>query len=500
MLIRPGIGDIRLIFYHIGKIIIIVGFSLLFPLFTAIFFQEKAPQIDFLFSFLLFLNIGLFLTLFFKIEKEMRWMHAMVIVSLSWLFMAILGAIPLYLSGHWGSFLDAVFEAMSGFATTGLTLAKDPEHLSMAHQMWRHLMQFIGGQGIVIMALSFLGKGLGGVFRIYIGEAREEKIFPNIIDTARFMWVLSIIYLLLGSFILGGILRLEGFSLKSAFFQGLFIFMAGFATGGFTPYSQSILYYHSFSFELATIFIMFLGMINFKLHYSLWTGNRKEFWRDIEIITLSFTIFSTFLLVAMGLSEKGIYPQAIALFRQGFYQLISAHTGTGYMTIYAKEFIKGWLGLAMVGIIIAMGLGGATCSTAGGIKALRIGLVFKAFLQDVKQLMQPDNTVLVEKFHHIRDFVLEDRYVRSAATIFLAYLILYFLGAIVGMLCGYPFLEALFESTSAGANVGLSCGITSPSMPTILKITYIFEMWIGRLEFVAIFTLWGFIIALVKGK
>lgn len=140
------------------------------------------------------------------------------------------------------------------------------------------------------------------------------------------------------------------------------------------------------------------------------------------------------------------------------------------------------------------------CSTTGGIKALRVGLVFKAFIQDVKQLMQPETAVLVEKFHHIKDLILEDRQLRSAALIFLAYLGLFLLGSIAGMACGYPFLDSLFESASAGANVGLSCGITSASMPTALKLTYIFQMWLGRLEFVAVFTLIGFIMAMAKGK
>ncbi|MCM8783870.1 MAG: TrkH family potassium uptake protein [Candidatus Omnitrophica bacterium] len=500
MLVKPRFEDIRLVLYYIGKIIIAVGISLSLPLLTAVFLQEKVPLIDFLLSLGIFLNLGFLFIFVFKIEKELRWMHAMVIVSLGWLFMAVLGAIPLYLSGHWRSFLDAVFDAMSGLATTGLTLVQDLDHLSMAHQMWRHLMMFIGGQGVIIMALSFLGQGMGGAFRIYVGEAREEKIFPNVIETARFIFVLSIFYLIFGSLILGGIALLEGVSLKRAFFHGLWLFMASFDTGGFAPQTQNILYYHSFALEMATIFMMFLGVINFKLHYSLWTGNRKEFWRDIEIISFSSTVVLTFLLVAVGLSKLDVYPEAMVLFRKGFYQLISGHTGTGYMTLSPQELINSWPALAIVGLIIAMGLGGATCSTTGGIKALRIGLVFKALIQDVKQLMQPDNVVSVEKFHHVRDLILEDRHVRSAAVIFLAYLMLYLLGTVVGMLCGYPFLESFFESTSAGANVGLSCGITSFYMPTALKLTYILQMWLGRLEFVAIFTLVGFLIALIRGK
>ncbi|MCX5657057.1 MAG: hypothetical protein NTZ48_02345 [Candidatus Omnitrophica bacterium] len=106
-------------------------------------------------------------------------------------------------------------------------------------------------------------------------------------------------------------------------------------------------------------------------------------------------------------------------------------------------------------------------------------------------------------FHYRRnqgDLILEDRQVRSAALIFLAYIALYIFGAFMGMLCGYPFMDSLFESTSAAANVGLSCGVTSSAMPAVLKLTYIFQMWIGRLEFVAVFTLIGFVFAIFRGK
>jgi trk system potassium uptake protein TrkH len=500
MILKPGLEDLRVILYHIGKIIIGVSLCMVLPLLTSVVFKEEVPFIDFVASLGFSLSVGFLLTLLFKTKKEIHWMHGMVIVSVSWLVLAILGAVPLYLSGHWRSFLDAVFDAMSGYTTTGLTLAQDLDHLSMGHQMWRHLIMFIGGQGIVIVALGFLAQGTGGAFRIYAGEARDEKILPNVVGTARFIWMISISYLILGTLILGLIAIWEGIAPLRAFFHGVWIFMAAFDTGGFAPQSQNILYYHSFLFEIGTILMMVLGIINFKLHFSLWTGNRRTIWRDIEIISLTFTILISFFFVALGLAKADVYPQAIVLLRKGFYQLISGHTGTGYMTLYARQFMQSWPHLALVSLIMAMGLGGAMCSTTGGIKALRIGLVFKAFIQDVKQLMHAETAVLVEKFHHIKDLILEDRQVRSAALIFLAYIGLYLLGSFVGMLCGYPFLESLFESTSAAANVGLSCGLTGLDMPGVLKLTYIFQMWIGRLEFVAVFTLIGFIIALFKGK
>jgi trk system potassium uptake protein TrkH len=286
----------------------------------------------------------------------------------------------------------------------------------------------------------------------------------------------------------------------NAFFHGSCIFMAAFDTGGFTPQSQNILYYHSFPYEVITIIIMLLGALNFKLHYHLWMGNRKEIYRNIETKAFFIAILATFFVVAAGLNRLGVYPQVISLFRKGFYQLISGHTGTGYQTIYTQQFINEWGNLALAGIICAMALGGAVCSTTGAIKMLRLGIIFKAMQEDIKRILLPERAIVVKKLHHIKKVILEDRQVRSALLIALAYLLLYFLGALIGMFFGHPFLESLFESTSAAANVGLSCGITQLNMPAALKLTYIFQMWAGRLEFMSIFTIIGFIVAAIKGR
>lgn len=359
---------------------------------------------------------------------------------------------------------------------------------------------FIGGQGIVIVALSFFVRGFSGAFKMYVGEARDEKVLPNVIHTARFIWLVSIVYLILGTLSLGIVAILNGMKPVNAFFHGACIFMAAFDTGGFAPQSQNILYYHSLPFEIVTIIIMLLGALNFKLHYHLWTGNRREIFKNIETITLFITVAVTFVITAVGLHQVSIYPKAIILFRKGFYQLISGHTGTGYMTIYARQFINEWGNLALVGITCAMALGGGICSTTGGIKMLRIGIIFKALLEDIKRIILPERAIVVQKFHHIKEIFLVDKQVRPALLITLAYLSLYGIGALIGIWLGYPFLNSLFESTSAAANVGLSCGITDTSMPAVLKVTYILQMWAGRLEFMSVFTLMGFFVAAIRGK
>lgn len=500
MILRPHLEDIKVIGYYLGKIIIGLGLTMIIPVIIGLIFFEFNPALDFLISTVVTFIIGIILVKIFHTERDLNWMQGMVVVSLSWLIAAILGAIPLFLSGHWNSYLDACFDSMSGFATTGLTLIQNLDHLSYTHNFWRHFIMFIGGQGIAIVALSVFVKGFSGAFKMYVGEARDEKVLPNVINTARFIWLVSIVYLILGALALGIVGLFNGMSPLNAFFHGICIFMAAFDTGGFSPQSQNMLYYHSFLYEIITLSLMILGAINFKLHYHLWTGNRKEIIKNIETSALFISVITIFFITAIGLNHLGVYPKAMVLFRKGFFHLISAHSGTGHATIYAKQFITEWGNLAMVGLICAMALGGSTCSTTGGIKMLRIGIIFKAFAEDIKKIILPERAVVVQKYHHIKEIFLEDKQVRSVLLITIAYLALFGIGAIAGMWFGYPFLDSLFESTSAAANVGLSCGITDISMPSALKVVYILQMWAGRLEFMSVFTLAGFFIALVKGK
>lgn len=500
MILKPQIKDIKQIGHYVGRITIGVGIIMFVPAIMGLIFKEFNPALNFIIGAEIALLSGLILTWVCQVKDDLNWMQGMVAVSLSWLVAMLLGAIPLCLSGHYKSFLDSCFEAMSGFTTTGLTLVQDLDHLSYSHNLWRHLAPFLGGQGITIFALALFIKGSSGGFKMYTGEARDERILPNIIHTARFIWLISIVYLIIGTLALGIVGILVGLKPQNAFFHGVCLFMAGFDTAGFAPQSQSLLYYHSSIFEVVTILIFLLGSLNFNLHYQLLRGNRKELWKNIETRTFVMSVTLTFFIVAVGLNKLGVYPNAMLLLRKGFFQLISGHTTTGYMTIYAQQFINEWGDLALTGIIIVMALGGCSCSSAGGIKMLRLGIILKALREDIKRIVLPDKAIVTQKFHHIKTVFLEDRQVRGVLMITFSFIALYALGALVGVACGYPVLNSLFESTSAAATVGFSCGITDTSMPTILKITYMIQMWAGRLELMSVFALFGFIVAFFKGK
>src|SRR3989338_1196200 len=179
MILKPVVEDYKIVGYYLGKIIVSLGILMLIPFVLAILYSEWQPAADFLLSISLILSIWCILIVINYTKKDMATMHAMVVASLSWLVAMFVSAIPLYFSGHYGSYLDACFEAMSGYATTGLTLVSDLDHMANSHNFWRHLTMFIGGQGIVVIALTFLFKGTTGAFRMYVGEARDEKILPR---------------------------------------------------------------------------------------------------------------------------------------------------------------------------------------------------------------------------------------------------------------------------------------------------------------------------------
>lgn len=500
MVLRPKFDDLRIISFFTGKIVLGVGALMLIPLLTAFFFQEWSICVDFLIGVGLTLTVGNTMIIWGTTVKRPTWMHGMVTAAFSWLVATVVGAIPYWLSGNYLSFLDAMFDVMSGYTTTGLTLIQDLDHVSNGINMWRHLITFVGGQGMIVMALSFLVKsGIGG-YQMYVGEGKDERLLPSVIHTAKIIWKISLIYLALGTLVLWLVGIQIGLAPLSSLLHGLWIYMAAWSTGGFAPMSQNILYYHSFAYELTTIIFFVIGSFNFALHYSAWTGNKKEVYHNIETVSFAITVILLTALGCYGLVKLNVYPDTLDLFRKGFYQIISGHTTTGFMSIYARQFIKEWGDVALLAVIIAMLIGGSACSTAGGFKGLRVGIIFKALIQEVRRLVNPESAVLVERFHYLKDQIIEDKQVRSAALIILLYVFTFTIGTIAGNLCGYPLLDAAFEAASVTGNVGLSIGVTTASMPDILKLMYMIIMWVGRLEFMSVLALGAFVVAGVKRR
>jgi len=489
-------NDFSIIKYYVGFVIIGTSALMLIPIITSLFFREWNTVIDFLISINISVAIGLLFMLSGKKavgKVTVEWKHGMIIASLSWLILTLLCAIPYKLSGHFLSYLDACFDVMSGFTTTGIILIQDLDHISWGLNMWRHILTFVGGQGMVVLALSFLAKNTLGAYKMYVGEGKDIELVPNVKNTAKIIWLISMVYFAVGTvaFWINGMII--GLKPLTAFIHGMFIFVSAWSTGGFAPMSQNILYYHSFSYEILTIIFFIIGSLNFGLHYAVWQGQRKEIVKNIETQSFFITVTLISALLIMSLAKLQVYPNAIALFRKGVYSLLSAHTTTGTGTLYARQFALEWGDFGVFMLIIAMLIGGSACSTAGGFKGLRVGIVFKGIIADVRKILSSERSVRVFKFHHIKEIALEDGMVKSAAFIIICYMILFTIGTALGAYYGYPILHAAFEAASATGNVGLSIGVATPSTPVLLKLYYIIAMYLGRLEFISVFALIGFL-------
>lgn len=497
MLLKPTFDDLKLIGHNLGRVLTVTAAAGLLPLIWAIAEHEPAPAAAFLLMVAVYAVLGALGLRLSSRRKHLSWSHGMVVVALVWLLVPAVGAIPFWLSGHFTGYLDAFFDAMSGITTTGLTVANDLDHMASSMIFWRHLLHFLGGQGIIIAALSLFAGA--GVAALYHSEGRDEHIFPSVGSTARFIWLVSVVNALLGITVLTIIGTSSlGFEMGRSIFHGITIFMAAFDTGGFSPQSTSIAYYHSALYEAATSILMVAGAISFGLHYALWRRQR-DLHRNIEARTLLITFFGTLIITQVGLVTLGLYDTVGPLTRQSYFQVLSAHTGTGFATVPSSELAL-WGGLAFAGVAVAMALGGMASSTAGGVKALRIGLTAKAIVAQVKRVLLPEGTVISTRFWLNGPKDLSPQVVQGVMTATLLYAALYLIGAGAGLAVGLPLQDAVFESISAAANVGLSVGVTGPGMPTLLKVTYMLQMWAGRLEFLAVFSLFGFFWAMVRGR
>ncbi len=500
MLFRPDLDDFRLLGRFTGKVVYGVGVVMALHAPVAFVLGESNAGYAFLIGASVALIAGAGSQVALRAHGRLTATHALATVGLVWLVVPFFGAVPLLLSGHYAYPVDAYFEAMSGFATIGLTLANDLDHMARSVNLWRHVMHFLGGQGIVIVVLTIFATTSGAIGSLYTGEGRPERILPNIIHTARFILRVLALYASLGIPALWLALVRTGWDPLPGLFHALTLFSTAFHTAGFAPMSASAAVYRSPLVEAVLVVLMLAGAFSFALHYQLWQGRRHELTRNLETRTLAFTLLGIFVVLAVGLARTGAYTSFGELFRIGFFQTVSAHTTSGLATVPTRLFVTEWGVLAPAMIVTAMALGGMAGSTAGGIKAIRVGLLLKGLRRDIRTVLLPEDAVVVERYHSTTVRILRDEQVRGAATILLLYIILYLGGGMLGLFYGYELQLALFESTAAGATGGLSVGLVRPDLELSLKVVYIAQMLVGRLEFVAVFALAGYLISIVRGR
>jgi trk system potassium uptake protein len=500
MLLRPDRDDLQVIGFYLGKVATGLSLIMVPPAIVALVLAEWNSATALLAGAGIAIAFGQFTDWRLETRAKLTWAHGTVVVALAWLIGSLLAAVPFLLSGHFANYLDAWFEAMSGLTTSGLSVVQDLDHLSYSMSLYRHLTHFAGGQGIVIVVLALFAAG-GGIGTLYVAEGRDERVMPNVVRTSRFIFRIAISYLIVGTTAILAALWAAGIPGWRGLWHAVNLFFAAFDTGGFAPTSQSIGYYHSASLEAVIIVLMIAGTLSFALHYQLWLGRHRDFAKNVEVRSLAITMIGFTTVAMFGLARSGAYVDASGLFRKGFFTMLSAHSGTGFGVTSGTLFLSDWGTLAPAAVVIVMALGGMAGSTAGGIKALRVGLTVKGAAQDIRRVLLPESALTVATYHSGRRRILRTAELRGATVVLLLYVLTYLAGAGVGLAYGqWEITETLFESVSAAANVGLSVGIVGPDMPRALQVTYILQMWVGRLEFVAAFALVGYAIALVRGR
>jgi trk system potassium uptake protein len=466
--------EVKTILHHTGNVCVLLGAAMLIPILIALIYNEPKYIASFLYSAIISILIGFLLVKLFKIEIKMTLKSAMIFSTIIWLIACALGALPYYLSGEL-SYLNSYFEAMSGFTTTGFSMYANLDGVSYTINFWRAFTQWIGGLGIIFLLLALLRSTGADVMRLYLAEGRDERLVPSIKHSTR---IIVYIYLLFTAI---GILLFLAAGMP--LFDSVFHTFASLSTGGFGMHNTSVLYYNSVWIEIAAMIIMMIGATNFALHYTVIKGNWKEYFKDIETkVAYSLIILST-ALVTFVLYNHQVYGNDFLLnLRFALFQMVSAITTTGLQTAFYPDILSKWIGLGTFLMTIIMIIGAGSLSTGGGIKWLRLGILLKGISWQVKSFILPGKAVMAKKLHHVTDLQITDDVLRLTGAFLSTYILVYIISVII-VLIYYPDISrVIFEVASALSNVGLSSGIITPDSPVLVKLVFIIDFWMGRLE------------------
>lgn len=428
-----------------------------------------------------------------KVAGETQLKHGLIIAAFGWLLVAALGAMPLVLTAimvdpsastetlqYFRDPASAFFESISGFTGTGLTMASRADLLPKSLQWWRSFIQWIGGMGVIVLMLAILAGPRPGAasHSLYYAEARSERIHPSIASTLRTMWWIFFLYTFISVIALWGAGMPMWESINHA--------MTGIATGGFSVTDNSIASYNSVAIELVLIPIMLLGAISFAVHYEMMRGNGWILWRDFQ--TRWFLILTAIGVAMLTLENLGVIGGFQSL-RESAFQMVSSITCTGFQTTN----LSAWSPTGKLLLAAAMFIGGAAGSTAGGIKVMRMLILMKGVQWRFRKIVSPRQAIVPFR---IGDSTVDESQVgqRLEDASLITFLWLIFLGLGIFVLLRtvppeYTLADVVFEVASAQGNVGLSVGITHPSMSLASKLMLCFSMWIGRLEIIPVLML-----------
>ena len=480
-MIQTQMGDYRSLIKHrylrvlgySGIIFMAFSFILLIPVLFCFFFPEEWKNSTYFFeSALISFTVGLIFRIFSRSEVNpvLTVQDGVITVLMIWSGNIIFSSLPFIFSKTL-NFTQAVFEATSGWTTTGLTVV-DVTKISKLLLVWRSLMQYFGGAGFAIIVCSSIIGPMGLGF--YRAEGRTDDLLPNVKKTAKMIMIIYVTYAIAGMVAY----KLAGMSFFDAFNHSL----TALATGGFSTKAGSIGEFGNLRIECITMILMILGTTGFGVHFTIWKGNFKAFVRNPEP-WLFFTIISIFTPLIMLKTSGIIFKSPPENVRHSLFQAISALTGTGFSTVSFNN----WPAFPMMLLILLMIFGGGMDSTSGGLKLFRIFVFLRIVIMEVESFILPKGIV---KSYSVwkgesRRFI-DSSMVMEVLLIFSLYFITYIVGVLVLLGYGYGTLDSMFEYASALSTVGLSVGITSPDAPTGVLWVETIGMFLGRLEFLAV--------------
>ena len=486
----------RIVFKTMGVLTMLEALFMLIPTFTAWWYHEADFGAWIVSSAITWLSCWWMILAGRKAEKKVGEREGYVIVAAVWIIYSLFGMLPFWLSGTLPEITNAWFETMAGFTTTGATVIRDVTAVTHSILLWRSLMQWIGGMGIIVLSVAILPMfGLGGM-QLYSAEVTGvsyEKLSPRIADTAKHMWI-TYIGLTVGE---GFLLWLFGMGKFDAVCHSF----STISTGGFSTRNDSMISDNA-AIQWITAIFMFLSGLNFTQLIYLFRGKPQRLLKDEETrwyagaVIVATLILATGLFIHYGIEHdvrkivelENIFLTVERALRKGFFMVCSAMTSTGFA---ASDYMT-WPKLLWVFVFFLMWTGASSGSTAGGIKWVRLAIFAKSAMAEIKRRIHP-NAVIPVRFNGC---TLREQTTSNIMAFMFFYVGIIVLAVLVFCASGVAFDEAIGTAVSAMGNVGVSIGQFGPSgtyadYPVVAKWTATFVMLIGRLEIFTVLLLFS---------
>ena len=472
-------SNYKTVFFILGILQIILGVSMIFPIIMQFIFEEldssfiSASIITIIFGTLFFLSN-------LENDRKLNLQNAFLLTSLSWISVAIFGSLPFIFSDLNLSVTDSFFESMSGITTTGSTIITDLNSAPKAILIWRAILQWLGGIGIIVMAITLMPiMNVGGMQLLKVSSSdASEKILPK---TKEITVRIIIIYLVL-TFLCAFFYKIFGMN----FFDSLTHSMTTIATGGFSNYNDSIGHFNNFKIEITAMIFIILGSIPFIAYIKYLSGTKNIFITDTQIKSFIKIIFFSILILFLYLVIYNKSFSEISL-RSISFNVISILTGTGYVT----QSFDGWGNFPLIFFLILMFIGGCAGSTTCGIKIFRVQILYLFIKNQLQKIIYPRGIFIIKYDNNN----VNEKFMASIISFIYLYIVIFFIIAALLSLSGLDFTTSISGAATSISNVGPGLGeLIGPNgnfsqLPDFSKWVLSFGMILGRLELFAILVL-----------